>query len=146
VIVEPLWLSIAEGELGVKEISGDEHHPRILEYHSTTALASSEDETPWCSAFVNWVMGQAGHVGTAKANARSWMSWGQELTDAAHGCVGVLWRVSPRDWRGHVGFLVGIDSEHVYLLGGNQRNSVSIQPYARERVLGFRWPGGGDDR
>lgn len=141
-IVEPRWLLVAEEELGIKEVEGQKkHNPRILAYHATTNLGATDDETAWCSGFVNWAMLAAGHEGTGRANARSWMDWGQGLSEPAHGCITVLWRVSRGDWRGHVGFLVGIEREQVYLLGGNQKNSVSIQPYPCKRVLGFRWPG-----
>lgn len=58
------WLVIARREEGVLEnTSNTEHNPRIIEYHSTTGKFQN-DETPWCSSFVNWVITQAGLKGT----------------------------------------------------------------------------------
>jgi hypothetical protein len=45
-----------------------------------------------------------------------------------------------RDSGGHVGFLVGESAAHLYVLGGNQSNAVSIAPLAKRRLLGLRWP------
>jgi hypothetical protein len=42
---------------------------------------------------------------------------------------------------GHVGFVAGQDrAGNLMVLGGNQGDAVSIKPFARGRVLGFRWP------
>ena len=78
-------LDYAEGELGQKERKGKEHNPRILEYLATTTLgdsARSRDETPWCSAFVNWCVVRAGLEGTSSALARSWLGWGIPVEEA----------------------------------------------------------------
>ncbi|KKK66354.1 hypothetical protein LCGC14_2964930, partial [marine sediment metagenome] len=40
---------------------------------------ASEDETPWCSSFVNFCVCEAGYnpiKETGSARARSWLSWG----------------------------------------------------------------------
>jgi len=138
----PRWLQIAQQEETrcVREVAGSQHNPRIVEYHQTTSSRASTDETPWCSAFVNWCMGQAGLVGTNRANARSWLNWGQALAAPRYGCVTVLWRGSPSGWQGHVGFYVRETSSHVYLLGGNQGNAVNVRSYPKTRLLGYRWP------
>jgi hypothetical protein len=82
-------MSIAEGELGIHENSPPgENNRRILEYHQATTLATTTDEAPWCSSFVNWVMKNAGRRGTGSALASSWLTWGGELN-------------SPKKRRGH---------------------------------------------
>ena len=138
----PRWLQIAQQEesRGVHEVSGAQHNPRILEYHQTTSLGASTDETAWCSAFVNWCIRQAGVVGTNRANARSWLSWGHALVTPRYGCVTVLWRGAPNGWQGHVGFYIRETGSHVYMLGGNQGNAVNVRPYPKRRLLGYRWP------
>ncbi len=141
--VEPPWLTIARAEVGVKERAGKEHNPRILQYLASTTLPTALrvlDETPWCSAFTNWCMQQAGYVGTGKANARSWLNWGERLEQPKRGCVVVLWRAMPSGTQGHVAFWLGEANNHVTLLGGNQSNAVCIQPYPKHRVLSYRWP------
>lgn len=50
------WMAIARAEEGTHEFPGASENPRIVEYlHSTNLGAPSwnEDETFWCSAFVN---------------------------------------------------------------------------------------------
>lgn len=46
--VIPKWLEIAEKELGVHEIPGPKSEARIVQYHSSTWLTATSDETPWC--------------------------------------------------------------------------------------------------
>jgi uncharacterized protein (TIGR02594 family) len=76
------WMDIAVAELGVHEDSlPGQHNARIVEYHQTTTLKSTDDETPWCSAFVNWVMRQSGRTGTDSAAAKSWLGWGSDVTN-----------------------------------------------------------------
>lgn len=41
---------------------------------------------------------------------------------------------------GHVGFAVGQDDTHFYVLGGNQSDAVTIARIAKSRLLGARWP------
>ena len=75
---EPEWLQIAraEAQLGVKEDPRlGKQNKRIIEYHALTTLAATTDETAWCSSFVNWVLWQAGYVGTRSAAAKSWLTW-----------------------------------------------------------------------
>ena len=43
---------IAEAEIGVREIGGNNCGPRIREYQKATWLAP--DAWPWCAAFVDW--------------------------------------------------------------------------------------------
>lgn len=89
-------------------------------------------------------MQQAGLQGTGAGNARSWLAWGNSCpAKPVYGMIAVFWRNNPHGWQGHVGFFVGQDPHHVYVLGGNQGiGQVSIRPYAKTRLLGFRWPSG----
>lgn len=137
---EPKWLTIARGELGQKEIPGSKDNPRILEYHQATDLKATDDETPYCSSFVNWCMMQAGVPRTKSALARSWLKWGVALKKPKVGAVTILWRGSPTASTGHVGLWLGEDDEYVTLLGANQSDMVKISKYEKSKVLGYRWP------
>ncbi len=141
----PLWAEIAFRELlfGVAEIPGTEHSARILEYHKTTGLGASDDETPWCAAFVSWALRAVGIRGTGLANARSFADWGEPCLGRLGG-IAVLWRGDPNGWQGHVGFVVGERPGFIRLLGGNQGDRVSIADYPAERLIGYRWPGTSD--
>lgn len=139
----PAWLPIAINEIGVKEIEGPESHPRIVEYLKTCeSLPESmkiNDETAWCSAYVNWCVIQAGLKGTNKANARSWLGWGQKIDYPNIGDIIVFYRGKRSGWSGHVGFNMGQDRHGNWnVLSGNQSDMVCVQPYPDPRVLGFR--------
>ncbi|WP_163833794.1 TIGR02594 family protein [Spartinivicinus ruber] len=137
----PKWYLVArkEMEVGVEEIRGAEHNPRIIEYHQSTTLKASDDETAWCSSFVNWCIEISGITGTKSAAARSWLQWGKALPEPTEGCV-VVFKRGSKPWQGHVGFYVGINGSHILVLGGNQCNEVNISSYPKGRLLGFRWP------
>ena len=140
------WIAVARGELGQRDYPGPRYNPRVVEYLNTTGLQGNEDETSWCSAFVNWCMVKSRQRGTNNAAAKSWLSYGQTLGSPRPGCIVVLWRESPSSWKGHVGFFDGFDvGNRVRLLGGNQGGGVSwdevcVTTFPQERILGFRWP------
>lgn len=139
---DPPWLRIARFELGTAEVDGPKSNARIDRYHSATRQSRAvDDSVPWCSSFACWCMEQVGIASTRSKSARSWLEWGQPLTEPQLGCVVVLWRRSKDSVNGHVGFFLGKDENgRVLLLGGNQGNRVSIRPYITSRVLSYRWP------
>lgn len=138
----PIWYKIAtrEMETGIDEIVGaDRHNPRIVEYHKTTTLEAMDDETPWCSSFVNWCMKKAGETRTESAAARSWLKWGKQLDAPRLGCVVVFSR-PPKPTSGHVAFFAKKDRDRILVLGGNQSNQVNISSYPESKLLEYRWP------
>lgn len=134
-------VQIAAAEIGVKEIKGEKDTARIVDYAQEAGFKNiTDDETPWCSIFVNWCCLKAGLQRTHKANARSWLSVGIPTNQPVPGDIVIFWRDKPRSWKGHVGIFMGYskDLQQVFTLGGNQKNSVSIQGYDASKVLGFR--------
>ncbi len=136
--VEPAWVSVARGEMGVKEIVGPQHNPRVLEYHTSTA-SFSDDETPWCASFVNWVLAQSGQSGTGSAMALSFSRYGTQLDAPAYGSIAVI---SWGGGKGHVGFVVGKQGNKILLLGGNQSNEVNIKPFSQGSIVAYVVPSG----
>ena len=138
------WLPIARAEIGVKEVSGSGDNARVVQYLRSTTLPAdlaTEDETAWCSAFVNWVMEQAGYEGTDSAMARSWLNWGRKIDRPTRGCITVFERPEAGPTSGHVGFFMGSTADTVSVLGGNQSDAVNVTGQQRSRLLGFRMPG-----
>jgi len=127
----------AKQEVGVKEIPGKGHNPRILEYHATTTLKATEDEVSWCSSFVNWCVIQAGLKGTNSAAARSWLKWGVPTLEPKEGDI-VVFKRPPNPASGHVAFFVKMDGDKVFCLGGNQSDMAKISAYKKADVLDFR--------
>lgn len=142
---KPNWIVIAEGEKGVKEnTSKTKHDPRVMEYHATTGITNN-DETPWCSSFVNWVMKKAGKGGTNSAMAISWKKYGKKLDKPAYGAIAVIdWDGPGPGWKGHVGFVVGKKGNNVMMLGGNQANAVNVKSFSTSKIVAYVVPNGYD--
>ena len=151
--VDPPWLAIARGEIGVRETPGPGDTSRIDEYLSTTRLpeAMVHDATPWCAAFVCWCLERSGVPSTKRAAARSYLHWGHAIAEPRLGCIVVFSRAAGGPGSGHVGFYVGSEParelspglralESIRVLGGNQRDQVCERTYPVSRVLGYRWP------
>lgn len=134
-------LNIALSQFGVKEIPGQGHNSTILRYFREIGHKwVDNDETAWCSAFVNWLAFKCGFQMSGKLNARSWLEVGEEIIKPELGDVVIFWREDPSSWKGHVALFVNYseDGKFINCLGGNQGNMVSIKPYPTRRLLGFR--------
>lgn len=137
---DPPWLQVARRELGVKERPGFNHNPRILQYHASTRLHGTTDEIPWCASFVGWCLETVGLTSTRSAAAASYRTYGQRC-ELKLGAI-VVFGKADRDaaGTGHVAFCVGVEGDEVLVLGGNQRNAVSIARRPRSAVVSVRWP------
>lgn len=142
------YLATATLEKGTKERPGAPDNPRIAEYlHSTTIGApyDDNDETPWCSAFVCWVvdgvrkrLGNMAPQSTRSARARDWLSWGIQCPAPLRGAIVVFRRgTGPR---GHVAFCLGASKDGIRVIGGNQAEAVTENTYPESHVLGYRLP------
>ena len=138
------WLAVAMAEERAGIHEGDPTGARrILAYLATCGdLEPGEgerDDTPWCSAFLNWCVMQAGFPGTDSGWATSWADWGREDADPGPGTI-VVWRRSRDLGRGlepvggHVAFLLEQHDDRLHVLGGNQRDAVCRTDYPR---IGF---------
>ena len=141
---KPKHLTIAEKELGVKEIKGSSHNPRIIEYHSKTG-GFTTDEVPWCASFMVWVFKQAGYSTSGlNAAARSFAKSSalSRLDKPYYGSVIVFKYNNNTSWSGHVGIVVDIVNGKYKVLGGNQSDSVKYSYFGKSKVEGFYWPNG----
>lgn len=137
---EPKWLQLARAELGVRELSGSRHSKAILEYFDDSRNPNIDtDETPWCAAFVGAMLERSGIPSTRSLAARSYLQWGEKVTQPRPGDIAVFSRGNS-SWQGHVAFYVGRDGNKIRVLGGNQSNAVTIANYDASRLLGYRRP------
>jgi uncharacterized protein (TIGR02594 family) len=147
----PRHVLIALGELGVAEYPGDEHNPRILEYHAATTLHSAAaltDEAAYCGSFMAWVWGCVGMTPPDKAfRARSWLKAGAVAGEPELGDVCVVKRRkqgsdvrtgSRGGW--HVGQYVNRTRGGIILLSANVGDRVGIDFFSSRRwdVKAFR--------
>ena len=138
---DPVWLAAAQRYIGVAETPGKGTTPTIKRWLLDLKAWWVDDETPWCGVFVAEVMRECG-IARPKHwyRARDWLNWGVTLDEPTVGCV-VVYERGPTS--GHVGLVVGQDKGgRLLTLGGNQGNRVSVLPFERWRVLGYRWPPG----
>lgn len=137
-MTEPRWITEAKKYVGTREIPGVKHEPRILSWWKAIKRGGIKtDEVPWCAAYVGAMLEAVGIQSTRFESAKSYLSWGVPLREPVLGCVVVF----TRDGGGHVGFVMGQDERgRLMVLGGNQGNAVTIAPFDRARVAGYRWP------
>lgn len=133
----PTYLLTALNELGMQEIKGNRDNPRIQQYLASVNLFDKADEIPWCSAFVNWCFTMDGYYGTSKANARSWLDWGEKIKEPVLGSI-VIFKRGNKSWQGHVAFVLDWTDKYIAVIGGNQRDKVGIANYSKKNVLGYR--------
>lgn len=127
---------LAAQQIGLNE--GDQK-AALSDYLNTGGQNLDPATTAWCAAFVNATLNQSGAQGTNKLNARSYLDWGTPVDEPQRGDVAVFSRGDPNGWQGHVGFFDGYnDDGTIRVLGGNQKDAVSIASYDANSLLGFR--------
>lgn len=143
----PTHMKRAYEDLGllewVEENGRKRSNPQVEEYieviHGKPLNAMT---TPWCAFWLAAIQELSDQTSAKSGRARASLTWGSEvnsLKEAKEGDVIVLWRGTHDDGvSGHVGFYVGHDSRNVYLLGGNQGDTVSIQAFNKNKIIGIR--------
>ena len=132
-------LKVALSQYGVKEIIGSTHNKTIVDYAKESGFKwVNDDETPWCSIFINWVAFKACLERTKSAMARSWLDVGVPVTFPETGDI-VVFKRGNSAWQGHVGIYISeAENSQINVLGGNQSNAVKISTYNTKDLLGFR--------
>lgn len=137
----PHWFDIAEGYIGVTEIPGKQHNGKIRSWLERLGAWWRDDETPWCGVFVAHCLREAGQpLPQHWMRALAWKDYGSNLR-STHVTIGAI-LVFQRKGGGHVGFYVGENATHYFVLGGNQANAVNISKIAKDRCVAIRWPKG----
>ena len=147
--ITPYQLAERWCQLGIHELPENKDDPFILGMLKLDQSWPEHDEVPWCSAFVNFICWQLRLPRSKSLMARSWLNVGIPIpTDEA--MIGfdivILKRKvddpGPEQTNalGHVGFYTAYNkiNDHLYILGGNQNNSITVQSYHRNLLLGIR--------
>ena len=140
------WIEKALKEHGVSECNKE----KMSEYASCLPQVvnqwirdkMSTGEGAWCACFVYFC---TGGFKTWKpkdpfctVRAKEYCNVWKQSSHPVFGAIVVLTTKGGC----HVSFVVGEDSKNVYVLGGNQDNAVRISAYAKDRVIGYRFPEG----
>lgn len=100
----------------------------------------------WCAAFINSVLREINKSGSeivsdAPLTAKSFLSWGVEVTEPLQGDI-VIFDRGKEEWQGHVGFYYSTEykngAKYYNILGGNQDQSVTVQLFLAEKALSIR--------
>lgn len=138
--VQAPWLKEAWRLYGIHERKGRADHPDIMAlYRAVGHPGIRHDETPWCAAFLGACLERSGLRSTRSLMARSYSQWGIRLSTPRPGAIVVLSRGKDPVF-GHVGFWVGETASDLFLLGGNQSDSVSVAAFDKRRLIDMRWP------
>jgi|GEM_PF-953804 len=133
-VTNAFWMKTAVNEVGESEVAGTKANPQILEYFKASKFWGSDDsggQNAWCGSFVAWVMKQNNIEPVKNAfRAKSWIDFGKPITQPVYGAIGI----KSRQGGGHVAFVVGqsVDGNYLFMLGGNQSNSVKVSKYKKE--------------
>ena len=134
------WITEAKSALGRREARDRNWLMDWLKRDGRSLGDPSKN--PWCGDFVETCIRMGlpdepllGALGTNPYWARNWLLFGREVQPIT-GAVLVFVRGSG----GHVGFAIGQDDTHFYVLGGNQSDAVTIARIVKSRLLGARWP------
>ena len=132
------WIAEARKHIGLREIPGPKNNPVIQGWLRSLKAWWSDDATSWCGVYTAQVL-QACKLSYPKDwyRAKAYLGMPVKLDKPAYGCIVVFDRAGG----GHVGFVVGKDRfDNLMVLGGNQGDMVSIKPFSKDRVVGYRWP------
>ena len=136
------WMDHAKEHLGLLEKPGPGSNPKVVELFALSGFPGIHDDAvAWCAAFVGAMFALSNITGSGSLMARSYERWGVGIPEPVWGCVGVKKRAGPVG-SGHVGLVVGANAGTIFLLGGNQNDSVSIAGFPRSAFTAFRWPKG----
>jgi uncharacterized protein (TIGR02594 family) len=124
---------------GETPIPGAGANKRILDFiAATTYPDKTSDEVPWCSAFLVYIFQRCGINTTANAAALSWMQCGTSTDQPRVGDVVVLRWEDTNGVHAHVGLFIRETANGVYVLAGNQDNTVDIALWKKRSVLSYR--------
>lgn len=121
---------------GTLETPGARDNPTILGWAREVGLGTySHDAIPWCGLFLAVVASRAGkRLPHGPLWALNWARWGEDGGQPELGDVLVF----TRPGGGHVGIYVGEDADAYHVLGGNQRDAVSITRVGKDRLYTCR--------
>jgi len=112
-------LAAARAEVGVREVGGNNHGPRVEDYLRAVGLGAGN---PWCAAFVAFVLRQAAVKGWPMTGD----TWALEDWARANGCLhedpqaGDVFLLLGSDGRPiHTGFVTSVDGRWVWTIEGN---------------------------
>lgn len=138
---EAPWMAVAfeEGETRwkwgrVKEGDGG------INYHKKTGINMASmvgNSNQWCASFINYCLKEAGYSMSGSASSQSFKKNKNfiKISEPIYGAIVVLRKKG--SWTGHVAFIYCLfEDGEIGVLGGNQGNSVTINPLYQVYING----------
>lgn len=121
---DPDHLKAAFEDLGLSEIKGKLHEPRVLEMFKLAGFSGiKDDETAWCAAAVGAWLVKAGLPPSGSLMARSYEKYGSKIDvngKIPRGAI-LVWGRGQRPY-GHVNLCLEDRGDLIVCIGGNQEN------------------------
>lgn len=133
----PPWMAEMHRKMGLHEIRDN---AALIAWLKIGRYLGNPRDLPWCGDAIESCIAKTLPSEPLPANpffAQAWNTFGVDVKVPLVGGIGVI-RWTPTS--GHVGIVAGIDGGTVYMLGGNQSNSISVAGFPRSKFIGFRWP------
>ena len=140
------WVEELDRRIGLQEVRDNQKLREFLKSDGNTL--GDPAKLPWCGDLVETAIALTLPAEPLPANpyyALNWQKFGVALPDdiVPRGAIVTFERRNSAGKLigGHVGFVVGHDSDYYHVLGGNQMNKISITKIAKKRKHGsLRWP------
>lgn len=133
----PPWMAEMHRRMGLHEVRDK---ARLIDFLKIGRFLGDPASLPWCGDAVESCIAKVLPDEPLPANpfwAQGWAIFGINVHAPLVGSVGVIrWSASS----GHVGFVAGVESDKVVLLGGNQQNAITLASFPRDKFIAFRWP------
>lgn len=159
----PRVLQVALPLLGVQEIAGTKSNKTIIAWRdeinqavgvnplATAVTGYSNDDIPWCGLFEGYVNLKAGkQMVEGPLWARNWAKFGVPVAVRSKGvlrfepgmeaCLGDTVVLQREGGGGHVFKYICENKTHIWGIGGNQGNKVSIAPFKKSLIIAIRRP------
>lgn len=141
---DPAYLKTMFSVLGLSEIPGPENEKRILAMYAVCGHSEIHaDEIAWCAACFGWCLYMNGQKGTGSLLARSYMTWGRDVSKLPRIPRGAacVWRAGLPP---HAHINIALDDDGIIItgIGGNQSNGhgggVTIDRHRKSDLLAAR--------
>ncbi|MFK7824090.1 MAG: hypothetical protein AB8G05_08035 [Oligoflexales bacterium] len=121
--------------LGALSAYGTKYNPE----YANQCEVSIPPKANWCGVLVGSLLSEIGYELPPRPQvARSYLKIGEPVYEPLIGDIVVFWRVTPKEWCGHVSVFIREDETGIYCLGGNQIGKVQIVSYSKNNLLGIR--------
>lgn len=143
-------ISQAQAEVGNGEQGSNNMGPSVRLY------LRGKEGMPWCAGFISYILSKEnitdlGYSLSAREiyNKAKELGWLVRATGLLKpGDLIIFWRVSPTDWRGHIGIIEKIDETYIHTIEGNVgKYPAKVRRFKYDRnnipkLLGFIRVGG----